>query len=105
MEKALAEWVLRVDGVTGQGRGRRYPVDAQRSAVALVRRALAGGMRLETACRSLGVPSITLKRWMRGHAALVPVEVVTPVELVRLHVGHGHVDISVAQLAVLLGLR
>jgi hypothetical protein len=71
-----------------------------------VQRALAAGIALEPACRALGVPSITVKRWMRECSGMVAVEVTARVdERVRLHVGAAHVDITLAQLAALVGLR
>lgn len=104
MEQELSKWAARVRGVTGEAQGRRYPPAARRAAVDLVQRALAAGMALEPACRALGVPSITVKRWMRECAGMVAVEVsALHAERVRLHVGAAHVDLTLAQLAALLG--
>ena len=59
-------------------------------------------MTMEAVSRALGVPSVTLKGWLDA-SQLVPVRVVEdPAIKVRLVLGRGHVDLTVAELGSLV---
>jgi len=103
MDALFAGFRKRAGSHLGQGRGRRYPVHIRQNAVELARRGLAAGMTMNAVCRALGVPAVTVNGWLDA-TALVPVTVVhnQPPVTVRLVVGRGHVDLTAADLGVLL---
>jgi hypothetical protein len=99
---ALERWRDAAAKLPGKRQGKRYPASMKAAAVELAREAAASGMATLQVCRGLGIPEVTLKAWGRTRE-LVPVVVVeNQLEGVRLMVGGGHADLTVAQLADLL---
>lgn len=104
MNSGIARWRRRAEGLSGRGRGRRYPAELQREALGLAAAAVAEGATWAAVTSALNVPLETLRRWDRQERNdFLPVEVVSPVELVRINIGKTCVaDVTVDTLAELI---
>ncbi len=86
-----------------RGRGKRFPVDLQRRAVAYYRSRTAHGSFLSAVARELGLPAPTLRRWvidapLAGAAPTPAASAAAPVQLPVL-VGPGGLRIEGLQVA------
>ncbi len=100
----LDQWGDAARKLPGKAQGRRYPGRMRARAVQLAAAARAAGVRQAEVCRRLGIPDVTLSKWMR-RVDLVPVEVIAEESPVRLSIGIGHAEVSLDQVAQLLGVR
>jgi transposase-like protein len=106
---AMNQWLEAARKLPGTGQGRHFPAAMRADAVRLAAGSVKAGARKVEVCRQLGISTKTMRDWEKRpvrlkRGALVPIRVVAEVPLpVRLYVGGGHADLTLNQLAELLG--